>query len=115
MIKSLKEITSEDFFDFESQANKEIYETRLKPWLVKAEKTFTKERFIEIFTSISYQSLVQSREQEMDLSGNPATGKCKCNKSEDYCWFSDCDDPDCESTYSGCGVAWGKPCDALCT
>ncbi|XLS31034.1 bacteriocin fulvocin C-related protein [Flavobacteriaceae bacterium M23B6Z8] len=67
-----------------------------------------------MFTSISYKSMVQSREVELDLDGNPASNKCKCSQKEDYCWFSDCESSDCESTYTGCGIAWGSPCDGRC-
>jgi hypothetical protein len=112
LIQELLEFTNEDFFRFNSPESK--HKNIAWPWYKKAKKVFSKAEFIEIFSSISREEFLASREQEIDSDGNPATGKCNCNKIEDYCWFSDCESSDCESTYSGCGIAWGSTCNGVC-
>ncbi len=114
LIEEVLEFTNEDFFKFNTPESQRIHEEIAGPWYKKAKNVFPKSEFIEIFSSISKKQFLASRQEELDLDGNPASNKCKCNKSEDYCWFSDCESSECESTYTGCGIAWGSPCDGKC-
>ncbi|HCY83313.1 MAG TPA: hypothetical protein DHV22_17790 [Xanthomarina gelatinilytica] len=99
-VDKLLTIIEPNFFEFENSKNSK-YINRIEDWMLLAKKTFNKKEFILTFVTIN--------NQRVDYDGG-----CACNRSEDYCWFSDCESSSCNSSYTGCGLLWNSTCNGEC-
>jgi hypothetical protein len=111
VVNDLLEILEVETFQNDNLNNGE-YSSKIESWFVKANKMFNKREFILTFVSLDYTPEVYLSRKGND--NGVTEDSCSCSSSEDYCWFSDCTGSDCNDTYSGCGLLWGKPCNGTC-
>lgn len=105
VVNQLLKIMDSGLFEVSNSVESK-YKGPLDSFKSKSKEVFTRKEFIQLFTKLGNNGLSKT--------DSDAGDGCECSIEEDFCWESDCENNDCESSFKGCGVLWNNECDGMC-